>query len=125
MAQSTIARRILDTQLGGQDNKSRSAELFASCLNQMWANNGDALSILYAGTGALKSGFTRTGKRTVAGMLDDAMKTVNRMYVNTFLDDSRQYVIDALVGKLTKWQAMTTLLRHPLQDDADQEIARA
>lgn len=28
----------------------------------MWANNGDALSIAYTGTGALKSHLLRTGK---------------------------------------------------------------
>ena len=35
----------------------------------VWANNADALSVLYSGTGALKTDFTRTGKRTTAGML--------------------------------------------------------
>ena len=28
----------------------------------MWANHGDEISRQYAGTGALKSGFTRTGE---------------------------------------------------------------
>ena len=30
----------------------------------LWANHGDDISLQYAGTGALKSGFTRTGQRT-------------------------------------------------------------
>jgi hypothetical protein len=33
----------------------------------LWADNGDALSRIYAGTGALNTSFTRTGKRTFAG----------------------------------------------------------
>ena len=36
------------------------------------------------GTGALKSGFTRTGKRTVGGILDDGYKSVLRYYLNNF-----------------------------------------
>jgi hypothetical protein len=38
----------------------------------------------YAGTGALKSGFTRTGKRTLGGLLDDGAKSVTRYYLNNF-----------------------------------------
>lgn len=38
----------------------------------------------YAGTGALKSGFTRTGKRTVAGLIDDGIKSMTRYYLNNF-----------------------------------------
>lgn len=33
-----------------------------------WANNGDQISKLYAGTSALKGDFTRTGKRDLHGM---------------------------------------------------------
>lgn len=36
---------------------------------ELWAENGDALSKIYAGTGALNTSFTRTGKRTLAGTL--------------------------------------------------------
>lgn len=35
---------------------------------ELWAENGDALSKIYAGTGALNTSFTRTGKRTLAGL---------------------------------------------------------
>jgi hypothetical protein len=34
---------------------------------ELWAENGDALSRIYAGTGALNTSFTRSGKRTIAG----------------------------------------------------------
>lgn len=53
-------------------------------INEMWATNGDNLSRAYAGTGALKSGFTRHGKRTVGGMFDDVVNSAIRMYVNNF-----------------------------------------
>lgn len=35
---------------------------------ELWAENGDSLSRIYAGTGALNTSFTRSGKRTLAGM---------------------------------------------------------
>lgn len=35
---------------------------------ELWAENGDALSRIYAGTGALNTSFTRSGKRTLAGL---------------------------------------------------------
>jgi hypothetical protein len=38
----------------------------------------------YAGTGALKSGFTRTGKRSLAGLMDDGVKSMTRYYLNNF-----------------------------------------
>jgi hypothetical protein len=34
--------------------------------------------------GALKSGFTRTGKRTLGGLVDDGVKSVVRYYLNNF-----------------------------------------
>ena len=44
----------------------------------MWADHGDAISNQYAGTGALKAGFTRTGKRSIGGFVDDGVKSMVR-----------------------------------------------
>lgn len=66
----------------------------------MWADNGDALSRIYAGTGALKSSFTRHGKMSLAGALADARKSATRMYINNFADKGRQNTIDMLLGRL-------------------------
>ena len=80
--------------------KLSAEQLFSACLNDMWADNGDELSRIYTGTGALKSGFTRTGKRTIAGFMDDAKKSAARFYMNNFQDKYKQEVIDTLLGKL-------------------------
>uniref|UniRef100_A0A6B2KYB1 phosphoinositide 5-phosphatase n=1 Tax=Arcella intermedia TaxID=1963864 RepID=A0A6B2KYB1_9EUKA len=64
---------------------------------KLWANNGDALSQAYTGTGAIKSGFTRTGKRTFAGLLDDAAKSAMRTY-NSLTDDKIQEAMDVVLG---------------------------
>ena len=40
-------------------------------------------------TGALKVDFTKTGKRTFAGMIDDGLNSVMRYYINNFTDGVR------------------------------------
>jgi len=71
----------------------------------LWADNADAISTLYAGTPALKGDFTRTGKRTKRGALDDGVNSLQRYYLNNFLDADRQEGIDLLVG-YAKFDAM-------------------
>lgn len=56
-----------------------------------------ALSKIYAGTGALKSSFTRHGKMSFAGAIADARKSATRMYINNFADKGRQNTIDMLL----------------------------
>jgi adenine-specific DNA methylase len=68
---------------------------------ELWANNGDALSKIYAGTGALNTSFTRTGKRTFAGLVSDATKSVSRAYINNFQDKSKQAAIDMFLVSLS------------------------
>jgi hypothetical protein len=75
----------------------------------VWANNGDNISREYAGTSALKGDFTRTGKRNVTGMMNDASNSLTRMYHNTVRDFWRQatvdFVLGILLGKESCWNA--------------------
>merc|ERR1711862_73951 len=64
----------------------------------LWSNNADAISKLYAGTSALKGDFTRTGKRTKRGMIDDGINSLQRYYLNNFLDADKQEGIDLMTG---------------------------
>ncbi|GAA6051835.1 hypothetical protein JCM3770_005490 [Rhodotorula araucariae] len=66
----------------------------------LWADNGDALSKIYVGTGAINTSFTRTGKKSLAGMLSDASKSVNRVFQQQLFDGGKQKAIDALLGNL-------------------------
>jgi len=66
----------------------------------LWADNADAISILYSGTNALKRDFTRTGRRTKMGALDDGMNSLQRYYLNNFLDADRQEGYDLMVGHI-------------------------
>lgn len=73
----------------------------------MWADNGDRLSKIYAGTGALNTSATRTGKKTFAGLLSDATKSVGRAYINNFQDKGKQNAIDMLLVRHTERAGLT------------------
>ena len=60
------------------------------CGAAVWANNADAISEQYAGTGALKTDYTRTGKRSFKGVLNDGLNSATRYYLNNFKDGFRQ-----------------------------------
>ncbi|KAH9269414.1 hypothetical protein BASA83_008497 [Batrachochytrium salamandrivorans] len=69
-------------------------------LTHLWADSGDAISLLYAGTRALKADVTRTGKRQVfKGSLDDGMNSLTRYYLNNFTDGRKQDAYDIWSGK--------------------------
>ncbi|CAD8116127.1 unnamed protein product [Paramecium primaurelia] len=65
-----------------------------------WTKNADIMSVLYSGTGALKTDFTRTGKRTFWGSLQDGKNSLHRYYINNFVDAHNQNCIDLALGKL-------------------------
>lgn len=88
----------------------------------IWADNGDALSKIYAGTGALKSSFTRHGKMSFAGALADARKTATRLYVNNFSDKARQQTIELLLGRLAN--QIPVHLYDPFNDLVSQELSQ-
>lgn len=61
------------------------------------------VSIQYSGTGALKTDFTRTGKRTKLGAMKDGLNSLTRYYKNNFADGYRQvrYVSKNLTEKFS------------------------
>ena len=88
----------------------------------LWADNGDSLSKIYAGTGALKSSFTRHGKMSLAGAMADVRKSVQRIYHNNFVDPSRQITIDMLLGRLIG-QSQVHLF-DPISDFVSMELGK-
>ncbi|KAF8915801.1 DNase I-like protein [Mucidula mucida] len=87
---------------------------------ELWAENGDALSRIYAGTGALNTSFTRTGKRTLGGLLSDATKSVSRAYINNFQDKGKQIAIDMLLGNMSLQKSVTIF--DPIHDSVRQAL---
>lgn len=72
--------------------------VFEALYKNVWADNGDFCSIQYAGTGALKTDYTRTGKRTMLGALRDGYNSAVRYLKNNFHDGFRQDAIDLFLG---------------------------
>ncbi|KAI8806214.1 SacI homology domain-containing protein [Cladochytrium replicatum] len=102
-------------------------------INALWADNGDALSKISAGTGALKTSFARKGKQTmlgnITGILDDAAKSVNRFYASNFQDSQKQETISFLLGNVGRnevtllWNTMN-LKSGPGTDNRSNEFLR-
>ncbi|OLL23777.1 Inositol-1,4,5-trisphosphate 5-phosphatase 1 [Neolecta irregularis DAH-3] len=90
--------------------------------NILWADNGDALSRIYAGTNALKTSYTRKGKSTFVGALSDVTKSFGRLYINQFLDKERQVQIDFLLGRLINQRPVQ--LFDPISDHVNQELSK-
>ncbi|KAI0093512.1 SacI homology domain-containing protein [Irpex rosettiformis] len=102
--ESAFARHVLNRQLGSValQYPSGAGKVETDVVfNDVWANNGDAISREYAGTSALKGDFTRTGKRDLTGMLNDGVNSLARMYTSTFGDWFSQAVIDFMLGNRT------------------------
>ncbi|KAM7382348.1 hypothetical protein PAMP_002081 [Pampus punctatissimus] len=101
--QSLLARRSLQSQLQKMgvlhmSQKIEDQEDFEKMYKNAWADNADACAKQYAGTGALKTDFTRTGKRTQWGLLMDGWNSMIRYYKNNFSDGFRQDSIDLFLG---------------------------
>lgn len=70
-----IAAGSDDGEFGGVAWGSEMEVVFRSA----WGDHGDLISKLYAGTGALKRDFTRTGKRTASGIFSDGVNSAARL----------------------------------------------
>ncbi|XP_042563012.1 phosphatidylinositol-3-phosphatase SAC1-A [Clupea harengus] len=104
--QSLLARRSLQSQLQRMGvlhvgQKVEEQATFEKIYKNAWADNADACAVQYAGTGALKTDFTRTGKRTQWGLVMDGWNSMIRYYKNNFSDGYRQDSIDLFLGNYT------------------------
>jgi synaptojanin len=120
LVQGMISHMVLEAFLNHRGEVASSD--FWMRHSSLWADNGDALSKIYAGTGALKSSFTRHGKMSLAGAIADARKSATRLYVNNFADKGRQNTIDLLLGRLMG-QAPVDLY-DPVNDHVTAELQR-
>ena len=68
----------------------------------------------YAGSEALKTDLTRTGKRTFTGMLRDLKTAIVRYYKNNFCDGRRQDAIDLGTIHILLQHILSILAPHPL-----------
>lgn len=103
VVQSTLARWVLNDQLrsvgviGPSDTVENHAD-FLHVFRNVWADHADVISKAYSGTGALKTDFTRTGKRSFEGALQDGVNSLTRYVKNNFFDGKRQDAYDLFTG---------------------------
>ncbi|XP_071104406.1 synaptojanin-2-like [Haliotis cracherodii] len=88
--QSMIGMEILPKQIEslGLANKPQMLSRFQEVYKQIWGLNGDHVSKIYAGTGALGGGRSK---------YSDAARSATRTIQNNFLDNSKQEAIDILL----------------------------
>ncbi|KAI8079720.1 SacI homology domain-containing protein [Halteromyces radiatus] len=118
LVQNEVSRKVLLGYLNNKRKDQGTIDRFITAHANLWAENGDGLSKIYAGTGALKSAFTRTGKVTLMNVLSDAARSANRFYINNFQDKARQEIIDQLLGKLAGQREI--LIHDPISDSVSQ-----
>nr|KAG5714249.1 hypothetical protein BaRGS_018466 [Batillaria attramentaria] len=131
VVQTAIARIVMETQFRKLGLLPPEETLPRSCrrtYQQLWANNGDAISQQYAGTAALKGDFTRTGERKFTGMMKDGMNSANRYYLR-FRDAYRQAAIDLTLGQPVS-EDLLVRAEEPADDgsedvtDGDEQVER-
>ena len=128
VVQSVIGRYyllLILSSLGFTDVKPSSNDVFRKfkgslepTFNLLWADHGDCLSLAYSGTGALKSDFVRTGKRTLMGNLYDGYLSCKRFYLNNFRDgynqDCHDYFLGAISPKKKEFKQHSSFMLHIL-----------
>ncbi|KAI8825774.1 Sac phosphatase domain-containing protein [Fimicolochytrium jonesii] len=93
LARNSLKQQFVELGILPPGGKVEDAVEFERVFKHIWADNADEVSRQYSGTGALKTDFTRGGKRTRAGALQDFRNSAVRYFKNNFLDGSRQVCI--------------------------------
>ncbi|CAF3328579.1 unnamed protein product [Rotaria socialis] len=126
VVQTLLAKRMLEQQLQRYNiikyNETiDSYEHLSHHFKNIWADNADTISLEYAGTGALKTDYTRTGKRSTMGLLQDGYNSLMRYVFNNFYDGFRQDGIDLFLGN---YQISSEEGRTPESCPINKEISR-
>lgn len=93
-----VTRQLMDAGVLRPGENANDDREFEDLFRNIWADNADVVSKSYSGTGALKTDFTRTGKRTRAGALQDLSNSITRYIRNNFMDGPRQDAFDVFLG---------------------------
>ncbi|XP_047125274.1 synaptojanin-1 isoform X1 [Hydra vulgaris] len=92
--QTEIGLNLLKKQLESIGiNDLQSQTKFHEAMKVMWEVNGDHISRMYTGTGAMEAGT----KGTIGSKLHDGAISVKRTLKNNFFDGSKQEAIDILL----------------------------
>lgn len=106
VTQSYLAQKSLDAQLQRLGELSSTECISISnedfeIFKTLWVEQGDEISLEYAGTHALKRDLVRYGKQTMAGLIEDGISSISRYFLNNFQDGIRQDAMDLISGRYT------------------------
>jgi len=104
VVQSLLAKHVLQKQMAqlGILVAGHNIELypmFDGMFKNIWADNADTMSKRYTGTGALKTDFTRTGKRGMRGTIADGINSTKRLMNKSFKDSQKQTAMELFLGE--------------------------
>lgn len=102
VVETFCAKRILQEQMNSLEIEIIDKAKFEKELNGIWADNGDAISLQYSSTSALKGDFTRTKKRNYRGVLTDAFLSLSRYFYGMITDFFTQTVLDYILGNVNE-----------------------
>lgn len=68
----------------------------------LWAENGDYISIQYAGTNSTSTSVTKNGKQGFLGYFQHGLVSINRFYQGNFEDDFKQNCIELVLQMYNK-----------------------
>ena len=72
---------------------------FKENFKDLWAENGDEISIQYAGTASTHTTVTKNGGHGLMGLIQHGIATVSRIYQGSFEDYFKQECIDTFLQK--------------------------
>jgi len=78
--------------------------IFERVFRNMWAENGDAISLSYSGTPAQKGDYTRIGQRTIYGVINDIYIAAKRYYLGNFRDGYKQDCNDYFLAEVDPYK---------------------
>jgi hypothetical protein len=99
MGRLNLVDQLKDLSIVESEAELEQSKQFMQFFRHVWADNGDAISVFYAGTPAIRGDVTRNGKQTIQGLINDGMNSATRYYLNNMQDGNKQNGIDLLLGK--------------------------
>ena len=98
-----FARRVLLQTLNALDlipttPSAETIEPIQAAHTSVWTEHGHAMSRQYAGSDALKTDITETGRRTTRGRIRDGVSSMRRYVSNNFRDAVRLKTVGVLLG---------------------------
>ncbi|EJD55532.1 inositol/phosphatidylinositol phosphatase [Auricularia subglabra TFB-10046 SS5] len=110
LAKWTLNRQLREVGIISNEDEVENHPEFMSVFRMLWSDHADTIAMAYAGSGAMKTDFTRTGKRSRKGALLDGYNSVTRYVKNNYFDGPRQDAFDLMTGAWTPRRGTSTAM---------------